>query len=791
MKKIISIFLVLCMMATLLPTVAFATEGDTATVAPIVADFTATTLTNGKTATNASWDGLTTSGFDVDLENSTPLGVRTQLIGTGLETKHAEGVSSLAYLKRTWPAVDSKNLILTINVNAENAGYYTGELVYGKNEACGDFAIYINEQYAGAITDAYDATAELKTDAEPMMLNAVYLEEGKNEISFKCILHRGDRRDSWLLLNKLTLTYCGDDFSPIDFSGNFPTSVKAGASVEFSVSASINENLKKFYATYDEAGTAITNPEGTVTVTSEDGTVALTNQTATGATGTFTANAAGKATLTASTTINGKTYTENFEIDVIGPIVADFTSIPKTRGITIEQVKAYGFDVVAEKTTTKGMHSVWDGKGLQSNHYLDGSVAGLNAVWPSTNTKDMMFTFNVETSNAGYYSPEFVYEAFAKSGDFAIYINGQYAGTVKAFDAAATSGSTVAHTAKLNTVYLAEGKNEVSFKCVAHGLINNGSWFIFDKLTLTPCDEDFEAGIQDTITMSVTGTAGKVTVDGTVQNSDTKTYSAKVGETVTVVAEDIDGKIFRGWLRGGEEGTAVCLEKEYSFTAATNVALYAKYTDAPAESGEVSEYYDWNGEFLGNTDVSSTLSKYGFTFKEWKSTVVNGITRYVADYVTKNTYAITKPSNVNADKDLDSISHETPITLKSETPVSWYVNEKLVACGDTYTFLATQAARVLTDSLVTVGPIVNLTKPEGDTYILEYNANGKNVIEKGIIFGGNGASVTSCSYKVISQRNDACGKLMAENDKNCAKVRGYIIYNDNGTYRVVYADIAE
>ena len=788
MKKIISIFLVLCMMATLLPTVAFATEGDGETVAPIVADFAATTLTNRGTG-NTSYEGNTV-GYTIDTAKSTTLGVNVNWDGAGLQFQNYR------YRGETvaWPTHNSQNQMLTINVTAQKEGYYSSELIYEAFKKSGEYTTYINGQFAGVV-DAYDTkyNGGKETDVRNKVLNTVFLNEGTNEISFRCTKQYipATQGGTWFIVDKLTLTYCGDNFTPVNFSNNIPASVNAGKPVEFSVSANINESLTKFYATYDEAGTAITNPQGTVTVTSEDGTFALTNQTATGATGTFTANAAGKATLTASTTINGKTYTENFEIDVIGPIVADFTSIPKTRDITIEQVKAYGFDVVAEKTTTKGMHSVWDGKGLQSNHYLDGSVAGLNAVWPSTNTKDMMFTFNVETSNAGYYSPEFVYEAFAKSGDFAIYINGQYAGTVKAFDAVATSGSTVAHTAKLNTVYLAEGKNEVSFKCVAHGRIDNGSWFIFDKLTLTPCDEDFEVGIQDTVAMSVTGTAGKVTVDGTVQNSDTKTYSANVGDSVTVVAEDIDGKVFRGWLRGGEEGTAVCLEKEYSFTAATNVALYAKYTNAPAESGEVSEYYDWNGEFLGNTDVSPTLSKYGFTFKEWKSAVVNGITRYVADYVTENTYAITNLSNATADKDLTSVDHETEITLKSETSVSWYVNEKLVACGDTYTFLATQAARVLTDSLVTVGPIVNLTKPEGDTYILEYNANGKNVIEKGIIFGEAGASVTSCSYKVISQRNDDSGKLMAENDKNCAKVRGYIIYNDNGTYRVVYADIAE
>ncbi|MBQ2741818.1 MAG: hypothetical protein IJF32_03345, partial [Oscillospiraceae bacterium] len=83
MKKIISIFLVLCMMATLLPTVAFATEGDGETVAPIVADFAATTLTNRGTG-NTSYEGNTV-GYTIDTAKSTTLGVNVNWDGAGLQ----------------------------------------------------------------------------------------------------------------------------------------------------------------------------------------------------------------------------------------------------------------------------------------------------------------------------------------------------------------------------------------------------------------------------------------------------------------------------------------------------------------------------------------------------------------------------------------------------------------------------------------------------------------------------------------------------------------------------------
>ena len=293
--------------------------------------------------------------------------------------------------------------------------------------------------------------------------------------------------------------------------------------------------------------------------------------------------------------------------------------------------------------------------------------------------------------------------------------------------------------------------------------------------------------------MSVVGPAGYITVDGKAQEGETGIYEATVGDSVTVVAGDIDGKTFRGWLRGGVDGTPVWAENTYTFTAATNVALYAMYTDAPA-AGD-SEFYDWNGEFLAYEEpAAATLSKYGFNFKEWLNTVVNNITRNVADYTAANNYKITIPTGVNAEVEknasLDAVPHDAKVTLTNGEKVSWYVDGNPVAYGTSYTFYATEKADITIDDKVQEGPIVNLANPDGDTYILEYNANGKTVIEKGIIFGEGTPSVTSCSYKVISQRNDAFGKLMAENDGNCAKVRGYIIYKDGNTHRVVYADIA-
>ena len=191
--------------------------------------------------------------------------------------------------------------------------------------------------------------------------------------------------------------------------------------------------------------------------------------------------------------------------------------------------------------------------------------------------------------------------------------------------------------------------------------------------------------------------------------------------------------------------------------------------------------------FSGFFIKRATLSKYGFSFKDWLESAAEKVIRYIADYQADGTYAITKPDGTKE----ENVLHDTLVTLTNATPVSWYSNGALVAYGTSYSFYATEDAKITVDSEVQEDPIAKLTNPEGNTYILEYNVNGKEIIEKGIVIGNGTPNVTSCFYKVISQRTDSFGKLMTRNDTGYNIVRGYIIYNDNGTYRVVYADIAE
>ena len=69
-------------------------------------------------------------------------------------------------------------------------------------------------------------------------------------------------------------------------------------------------------------------------------------------------------------------------------------------------------------------------------------------------------------------------------------------------------------------------------------------------------------------------------------NGGTGAGTYKEGESVTVTAEDKDGKVFTGWK--DESGKTVSEEKSYTFTVTGERTLTAVYEDAPSGDGEIT-----------------------------------------------------------------------------------------------------------------------------------------------------------------------------------------------------------
>ena len=73
----------------------------------------------------------------------------------------------------------------------------------------------------------------------------------------------------------------------------------------------------------------------------------------------------------------------------------------------------------------------------------------------------------------------------------------------------------------------------------------------------------------------------KIGAHNVIINGESKFYAE--GESVTVTAEDKDGKVFKGWK--DESGKIVSVEKRYTFTVTGETTLTAVYEDKPSGGG--------------------------------------------------------------------------------------------------------------------------------------------------------------------------------------------------------------
>ncbi|MBR2180502.1 MAG: hypothetical protein IJ949_01285, partial [Oscillospiraceae bacterium] len=269
---------------------------------------------------------------------------------------------------------------------------------------------------------------------------------------------------------------------------------------------------------------------------------------------------------------------------------------------------------------------------------------------------------------------------------------------------------------------------------------------------------------------------------------------AALGEEVTVTAADRENMVFRGWVRGSaDKGHLVWTEPKYTFTATTHTYLTAIYT--PVNATATDEYYHWNGQFLGNdkTTAEANISPIvGYTFaKSWtEAKKENLITSWIANFtknndeyaVTGNGFTMTKADN----------KYDTEVTCTSDNgAVYWYRDNKLVDYGTEYKFFIWDNTTVTTSDKGHNGAKLMLDKKKDNTYMVEYDAGDAKLLEVGILFGDTGETPTveSCKEKMSSQRNineKGHGQFSATSEY--AVARGYLVYQDGSTYRVIYAD---
>lgn len=318
-----------------------------------------------------------------------------------------------------------------------------------------------------------------------------------------------------------------------------------------------------------------------------------------------------------------------------------------------------------------------------------------------------------------------------------------------------------------------------------------------DSLWITVSDKAASKKISYAITTSVNPSAIDV-------------KSGDRNEKITVTAEDIDGYKFRHWVRGSaDNGSWVSSDKSFSFNLMTNTYLTAVYTEDKDE--KLVEFFNENGEFYaeaianaeGKVALPENPTRTGFKFAKWllseeteftADTVVTAdITRAVARYEESgDEFAVTLP-----DASAENLSYGDAVTLKAEASngkayyAYWYRDGKQVAYGTEYKYLVWDDTVITKSTAGVQVPTVVLdkVKKSGNAYMIEYDAMGKEIVEVGIIFGNGNHTVESCDSKATSQNTADHGQFTAKPGKTGGTVaRGYLIYNDKGTYRVVYSD---
>ena len=231
--------------------------------------------------------------------------------------------------------------------------------------------------------------------------------------------------------------------------------------------------------------------------------------------------------------------------------------------------------------------------------------------------------------------------------------------------------------------------------------------------------------------------------------------SATLGSTVTLTAKSDETYKFLYWYNGNSK-KILSDEETYSFTVGTKAAIYAKYAKA---DGELVEYATAAGQIVAESDADF-------------DTKLKEIGTYYDLYAEDVEYAEAEEvSETNADA------------------VYWTKNNKIVSYDETYTFLkwgnATEAVAVTEGEKSDVPSVVLFEN--GDAYMLELvNFEGKTIVEKGILFAGNGVpTVTNFGAKAVAIDKNA-KQFTATSDATVA--RAYVIYLDGGNYRVAYSD---
>ena len=345
-----------------------------------------------------------------------------------------------------------------------------------------------------------------------------------------------------------------------------------------------------------------------------------------------------------------------------------------------------------------------------------------------------------------------------------------------------------------------EGKSTVSVKAVV-----NGVTYTKDVTVTVPSSAAGEE-VSGSVNVYVDAENGGK-VSGSV---DIGTVNAlPFGTSVTVTAEDVEGKQFAYWRNSA--GSVLGSDKTYTFKANTNTSVIAVYDDESSETQDSVNVYFYNGnrELLSSKSVSladnktfgdikiSDPSLTGYVFYKWSvsdDTVIKELTRAVAIYAdSPSEYTLTFEDSegehvYSGKKYAEAVTH----TASGDNFSCWKLGDGIIGYDKTITVYAWKNAVVTavygsSDEAI---PSVVLSYDNG-AYFMIYNVPaGYTKVEAGILFSASGTpTIGSYGSKAFARREGNNGQFTASPySESQTTARAYLIFRDgDGVNRVIYS----
>ncbi|MBQ7119126.1 MAG: hypothetical protein IJO09_02825, partial [Oscillospiraceae bacterium] len=403
MRKILSLFIAIAMIVSLVPTFASAaSEYD------VAIDFGKT-----KGATNnmavISLDG-SDAGYQIIVDES---------CDTVYDQRQQPGeVQQFSINDGYWTSASSANqrkYKVTIEVPVSKAGYYNMKILGATWYPGAAFYFYVDGEYAGL----YDFDSKVNKDTLKMStektLNTLYLdpgEDGKVEIMFAVAVPSTYYTQARALLKTLKLDYVGETLEYADFVHNIPSEIVYGETVSFTVHAVMSDGSIFRANNYEvaEDGTAVASKRNAVYAeTAEDSSITIVKTsddvTYDGVyTGQLVAEKFGETTITLTAMIDGEPKTKEVKVNVVEPeeaipVILDLTAkclIYGDKTVPSADWKTIGFNIVFDKTTSYASRYM---SGYNHIYMRNGSYS----VWPNQGTKELMFTVEKVVPKPGNY----------------------------------------------------------------------------------------------------------------------------------------------------------------------------------------------------------------------------------------------------------------------------------------------------------------------------------------------------------------------------------------------------